>query len=155
MVRDPRAVAFSWGRAKQVQDKSRDSGLLRRVGMVRSTVVWQVYNRVIGRTVKAAAGTGHYLRLPYERLAADPAATVDQIIGFLGEQPRSRPVWDRNEVDLGLSHTASGNPDRFRTGRTSIRLDGEWASAMPWWRRAAVTLLAAPTLAHMGYGWRG
>ena len=122
--------------------------------MVRSTVVWQVYNYVIGRTVRAATSPGHYLRLPYERFAQDPVATIDEVVDFLGERPSRLPHFVGNEVDLAPSHTASGNPDRFRTGPTRIRLDVEWAHAMPRWRRAVVAVLASPTLVRMGYGWR-
>jgi hypothetical protein len=154
VVRDPRAVAFSWARRKQVEDKSSDAGLLRRVGMVKSTLLWQGYNQVVGSTVRKAAGPRGYLRLNYEQLATDPAGTIDHIIEFLGEDPSSRPSLDDHDVDLAPSHTASGNPNRFHTGHTSIRLDGEWRHAMSPWRRSLVTVLASPTLLRMGYGWR-
>jgi hypothetical protein len=154
MVRDPRAVAFSWARRKEVADKSDEAGLLRRVGVVKSTLVWQGYNQVVSRTVRAAAGRQGYLRLSYEQLVTDPAGTIDRIIDLVGEEPSSRPSLDGRDVDLAPSHTASGNPDRFHTGHTSIRLDGEWRQAMSPWRRSAVALLASPTLARMGYGWR-
>jgi hypothetical protein len=154
VVRDPRAVAFSWARRKEVADKSGDSGLLRRVGMVKSTVTWQGYNQVVSRTVRRAVGARRYLRLSYEELATDPAGTVDRIVELVGEDPSSRPSLADHDVDLAPSHTASGNPNRFHTGHTSIRLDGEWRHAMSPWRRSLVTVLASPTLSRMGYGWR-
>ncbi|WP_222431976.1 sulfotransferase domain-containing protein [Leekyejoonella antrihumi] len=152
MVRDPRAVAFSWQRFKPTRDKKTDGGVLKRVGLVRSTMVWQVYNAVIARTVKAAVGDEHYQVLHYEQLASDPATVVDDLIRFVKEAPAAKPVFAGNEVELKVTHTASGNPGRFRTGTTAIRLDDEWRNSMPRWQRTIVTMLAFPMSVRLQYG---
>lgn len=145
MVRDPRAVAFSWQRRKAVQDKV--GGELRRAGLIRSTLVWQFYNTVIASTVRQAVGDDHYRLLRYERFAAEPAAAVRELIAFVGGDPATGPAFRGNEIDLKVTHTGSGNPGRFRTGATTLRPDDEWRAAMPSWKRAAVGALAFPTLA--------
>jgi hypothetical protein len=154
MVRDPRAVAFSWQRRKQVADKQREQGLLKRVGLVRSTVVWQVFNAVIARKVRPAVGPDRYLRVQYEHLAAEPKAVLDTVLEFAGEGAAPRPAFDGNVVDLQPTHTASGNPNRFMSGPTKITADAEWHQAMPSRRKLAVSALAYPTLRSMGYPWR-
>lgn len=146
MVRDPRAVAFSWARRKLVQDKVKDGGFLRRVGIIRSTLVWLLYNVVIQRHVKAAVGCDHYKLVRYEEFASEPEKTLDDILRFIKESPSSRPVFHGNQVELKVSHTASGNPGRFRTGLVSIRLDSEWRAAMPSRQKLLVSALTFPMI---------
>jgi hypothetical protein len=149
MVRDPRAVAHSWQRVKVVQDKVAAGGTLRRVGYVRSTLVWQLYNATISGDVRRAVGNDHYRRVQYERFAAAPETVVRELIEFAGGDPSTGPAFDDSQVMLGVSHTASGNPGRFQSGPVTIRLDDEWRQAMPQWKQLAVGVLANPTLARM------
>jgi hypothetical protein len=154
MVRDPRAVAFSWHRLKESPGKVQAKGMLTRVGMLRSTTVWVYYNAVIARYVKRAVGADHYRMLQYEHLAGEPKVVLDELISFLGESPEHRPDFDGNMVQMRRSHTASGNPGRFSSGSISIQLDDEWERGMPRWRQALVSVLAAPMLRSARYGWK-
>lgn len=154
MVRDPRAVAFSWHRHKASPGKKGAGGMLTRVGMLRSTAVWVFYNAVISRYVKRAVPAARYRLLQYERLATEPEAVLDELIEFLSETPAYRPAFAENTVEMVSSHTASGNPVRFSSGSIGIRLDDEWTRAMPRWRRGFITLLAAPMLRTARYRWR-
>jgi hypothetical protein len=149
MVRDPRAVAYSWQRVKPVQDKIATGGNLRRVGYVRSTLVWQLYNSTISRDVRSAVGEDHYKQLHYERFATEPEAVVRELVEFVGGDLSTVPAFVDGQVTLGVAHTASGNPNRFVTGPITIRLDDEWREAMPQWKQHAVSVLAHPTLALM------
>ena len=128
--------------------------MLTRVGLVRSTAVWVFYNAVIRRYVRRAVPAGHYRMLQYERLATEPQEVLDELLQFVNETPEHRPAFDGNTVQIGCAHTASGNPVRFASGSVEIRLDDEWAHAMPRWRRAAVTMLAAPMLQQARYEWK-
>jgi hypothetical protein len=154
MVRDPRAVAFSWQRRKASPGKTVDKGLLTRVGFVRSTLVWVLYNATIARYVRRAVPAGRYLKLQYERLATEPKKVLDELIEFMGEEPEFRPAFDGNSVGISPSHTASGNPVRFNSGRIEIRMDDQWERDMPKWRQALVSILAAPMLRASHYGWK-
>jgi hypothetical protein len=63
--------------------------------------------------------------------------------------PADRPGdW---RADLGVAHTASGNPMRFTTGPVPIRLDDKWRSAMLPSNRRTVTALTFPLLQRYGY----
>jgi D-aminopeptidase len=50
-----------------------------------------------------------------------------------------------------LSHTVSGNPNRFETGAIELRPDHEWISNMSPRDRALVTVLTSPLLYRYGY----
>ncbi|MBE7189074.1 sulfotransferase [Jatrophihabitans endophyticus] len=150
MVRDPRAVAFSWQRHKPVQDKAASGGMLRRVGSLRSTLVWQLYNTTIAGSVRRAVGDDHYRVLRYERLADEPEAVLRELLHFVGAPDAAAPAFTGGTtVTLARTHTASGNPGRFRAGATTFRLDDEWRSAMPGWKRAGIAALAYPTISRL------
>lgn len=152
LVRDPRAVAHSWSRRKNTRDKA--SGELRRVGLARSSMVWQAYNEVIRREVGGAISADRYHLLRYEQLVAEPARTLRELADFAGESTNDVPAIENGWVDLAPTHTGSGNPGRFVSGRTQIKLDNAWEREMPRWRRTAATVLSTPMLARMGYGHR-
>lgn len=145
MVRDPRAVAYSWSRRKDVRDKAKDGGILPRVGMLRSTVVWQVYNAVIASVDRRVVGSSHYLRVNYEDFASRPAETLDRVFALLDEPTPDPPLVKDSRVELSATHTAGGNPDRFRSGTTVIRADDAWRTSMSRPRQLAVGAMAMPT----------
>lgn len=151
MVRDPRAVAFSWQRRKVSPGKTRAGGLLTRVGPFRSTAVWVGYNAVISRVVRQAVGADRYRLVRYESFVSDPSSVVDELIDLVHERPRFRPEFDGHRVQLGMSHTAFGNPNRMNTGPIDIHLDDEWQTKMPRMRRSLVTALSYPLLRSMEY----
>ena len=66
--------------------------------------------------------------------------------GFLGTDGPGR-WW----ADLAATHTASGNPMRFTTGRVPIRYDATWQTAMLAGNRRTVTALTLPLLMRYGY----
>lgn len=88
-----------------------------------------------------------YLRVSYEELVADPAPTVRRVLDFAGADGARSPVGADRTVVLTPSHTAAGNPDRFRSGRTRIAGDAEWQDKMRLRDRLAVTALCALSLA--------
>lgn len=151
MVRDPRAVAHSWQRRKVSPGKTREGGLLTRVGPAKSAVVWSTHNAVTSRYARRAVGDSRYLLVQYERFAADPSAVLTEVVDFLDEQPTHTPTFDGHRVKLGVSHTAFGNPNRLATGSIDIHLDDEWRRAMPKSRRRLVTALSYPMLRSLKY----
>ena len=92
-----------------------------------------------------------YLRLRYEDFVADPRRSFERILGLLGEEDAEPPLASDREVRLGVSHTVSGNPNRFETGAVELRPDHEWISKMNPRDRALVTALTLPLLPRYGY----
>lgn len=151
ILRDPRAVAYSWTK------------VVRRPEVTEGTAYMPRYSP----TYMAALFSGHHVllealrmrRVPslnvrYEDFAAQPLVTLRRVAEFAGM------TWDEAAVAgpaegvlrLGVVHTASGNPSRFRTGDVEIRSDDSWRTNFPRSRRATVSVLTAPLMLAYGYG---
>ncbi len=151
VLRDPRAVAHSWRRAKSfsVGEQTRTMGTRRLPATVR-------------RWLASALGTEalrHYLppqrwlRLRYEDFCARPAESVDRLLSMMGVVERP-PFEDARTVRLQPNHIVAGNPSRFIVGSVRIRVDEEWKTAMS--RRDQLFVVAStwPLLRRYGYSWR-
>ena len=148
LVRDPRATAFSWGRAKPLTDGAA-STTMQQMSPGRSALLWNVWNATT--RVLWGDGSGH-LRLRYEEFIARPRACVKEILELAGHATDLGSVFaDERTVRIGVTHTVAGNPNRLRRGPITIRLDDEWLSAMPRGERALVTALTSPLLHSFGY----
>jgi hypothetical protein len=173
VVRDSRAVAYSWTRQVHRPDvpvPGSDGPAVRRLAAVRSYMTtytpasaamrWNIQNGAL----HALAGRGvPTSRVRYEDLVRDPERVLREVAAFAGIQLGDAPLRflggdgaDRH-ADLGTAHTVSGNRLRFVTGRIPIRQDDAWRAAMPAGQRRAVTALTFPLLGCYGYvrggGW--
>jgi Sulfotransferase family len=148
LVRDPRAVAYSQRRRKQEFDHETRVEM-ERWNVGRAAANWLWLNSVAS-TIPYYAPTLPFLRLRYEDLLAEPEATLDDLLEFIGEPNATAPVHD-GVATLEANHTVSGNPSRFSTGTVDLRADEEWRSAMataPW---CAATAISAPAIPKFGY----
>ena len=91
-----------------------------------------------------------YLRLRYEDFVAEPRESLKRILGLVGVTAEL-PLAGEREVRLGVSHTVSGNPNRFETGPVELRRDREWKDRMNPRDKLLVTALTLPLLPHYGY----
>ncbi|MGP4022484.1 sulfotransferase [Actinomadura sp. 3N407] len=139
LVRDPRAVAWSWLRPKEYTGYR---------SALNSTLHWVAFNLAAD-----AVGRAHRtdsLRIRYEALAAGPRAAVDRILTLIGHEGPN-PVTADGTVELTGNHTVTGNPNRFDRGRITIGEDRRWHTALPRHQRFAATLPALPLLRRYGY----
>jgi hypothetical protein len=153
VVRDSRAVAYSWTQ-RVLRPESAADPYMKMYSPPASAALWNAQNGAL--QVLAAEGVPT-LRIRYEDLVGDPAGTLREIAGFagiatgdaglafLGGEPGE--PW----AELNPSHTASGNPMRFVTGRVPIRTDTRWRTEMPSGQRRMVTALTLPLLVRYGY----
>lgn len=138
LIRDSRAVAWSWQRRKFNPGNDAD---MNRYSLLRTSAEWSAINAL----TRLHRPTGAcYATLHYADFAADPAAAVAKVLAFLDEPDRPNPVRDRT-VHLGADHTAAGNPNRFRQGEVAITPDEEWRESMPAPSRLLVSALTAPS----------
>jgi rhamnosyl/mannosyltransferase len=149
LVRDPRAVAYSWRRQRPERGVDHEVFMERR-GCLKSAMYFDVSN-------VAAEAIWHrhadrYLRLRYEDFALDPAGALEAIGSFVGETLDVDGILDGDRVVLAPTHSAWGNPNRFRHGPAEIHADVKWATALPTWRRLAATSLTYPLMRRYGYG---
>ena len=148
LVRDPRAVAYSWRRRKALPGRGNIKEMPR-FGPVYSAASWTVRNLAAERT-RRVLGRGGSMVVRYEDLVARPAETVSAISGMVGE-PGTLPFVDDRTVALSVNHTVSGNPIRTNVGEITLKADREWAERMPPRDRTLVSVLTRPVRKRYGY----
>jgi hypothetical protein len=147
LVRDPRAAAYSWLKKKPQPDTDTREHMAR-FSPTKSSVLWDAWNASAEALWRRTPE--RYLRLRYEDFVADPRASLERILELVGVTAEL-PLAGEREVRLGVSHTVSGNPNRFETGAVELRPDREWISEMSSRDRALVTALTLPLLPRYGY----
>ena len=148
LVRDPRAAAYSWSKKKPQPDTDTREYMVR-FSPTKSSALWDSWNASAETLWRRA--TQRYLRLRYEDFVADPRKSFEKILALVGEADAEPPLLGEREVKLGVSHTVSGNPNRFETGAVELRTDHEWISKMTPRDKALVTALTLPLLTHYRY----
>lgn len=150
LVRDPRAVAFSWRRKKLSTPEGTGSQYMPRFSMRRTAVVWSITNALceaLGRLP-----SWRYMRLRYEDFVLDPEKRLADIRDFVGEEEDIGFFLDRNTARLDrITHQVWGNPVRFDSRQLGIRPDTEWTSGMAVRDRILVTALTWPMLLRYRY----
>jgi hypothetical protein len=149
LVRDPRAAAFSWRRRRGL-DGDGDAQLMSRPPVAKAALLWLVWNASAGLLWRRS---GRYLRVRYEDLVADPAATVQRIAAFAGVAG-DLPFIGPGTVRLAPTHSVAGNPSRHRSGEVRVTPDTEWVRGLSGTAFALVTLITAPLLRRFGYPFR-
>jgi hypothetical protein len=139
LVRDPRAVAYSW-RKREAPGH----------GAVATARDWTAFN-LLDEAIRRKAGPHRSMRVRYEDFVTRPRATVGAVLGMLGESVSSLPFEDDRTVMLGSNHTVLGNPVRFAAGPVALRNDEAWRTHLPATDRVAVTGLTLPLLVRYGY----
>ena len=153
VVRDSRAVAFSWTR-KVNRPESASDPYMPTYSPARASLLWNAQNGALQLLARQGVPT---LRVRYEDLATGPLETLAKVARFAGIPVSGADLdflgsdADERWADLHAAHTASGNPMRFATGRVAIRTDDRWRTAMPAAQRRSVTALTLPLLARYGY----
>lgn len=148
VVRDPRAVAFSWQRQTWIDKGKRDE--MTRHGLLMNAGHWVIYN-LGAEAARAVYPRGRYLRLRYEDFMSDPRGSIDRVFAHLGEQAEGATFLDDRTVVLPANHTVAGNPSRYRTGEVRLTPDTEWTAKQDVVSRRGTTTLTLPLLRHYGY----
>jgi len=147
LIRDPRAAAYSWLKKKPQPDTDTREHMAR-FSPTKSSVLWDSWNASAEALWRRTPQK--YLRIRYEDFVADPRESLERILGLVGVTAEL-PLAGEREVRLGVSHTVSGNPNRFETGAVELCPDHEWISNMSPRDRTLVTALTLPLLPRYGY----
>ena len=147
LIRDPRAAAYSWLKKKPQPDSEEIEHMVR-FSPAKSSALWDSWNASAEALWRRTPEK--YLRLRYEDFVADPRKSLERILEFVGVTAEL-PLTGEREVMLGVSHTVSGNPNRFETGAVELRPDREWMDNMQPHHRALVTALTLLLLRRYGY----
>jgi hypothetical protein len=139
LLRDPRAVAYSWRRRSEPGH-----------GPVATARDWASFN-VLFEAVRRRHDPARSIRIRYEDLVLSPQPTLARAAAVAGEPGARLPLVDRRTIHLDPNHTVLGNPSRFRTGDVPLELDREWEARLPPADRRLITSLTAPLLVRYGY----
>ena len=148
LVRDPRAVAYSWARPKALSDNG-SGGLMEQRSAFKTALLWDIAN--ITAKLWWAKGSSRYLVVRYEDFAGRPRPTVERILAMVGTDGTPPPFGEDGTVLLHPDHSVAGNPDRLRDGRVRIKADDAWIEGLTRPKRALTTLITLPLLHHYRY----
>lgn len=146
LVRDPRAVAYSRQRPKDNPGR----GSMPTLGPFASGRAWLMQN-LKAHQVLRRVDPDRQARIRYEDFVARPLPTLRAVTELLGEPPPPTTLVEDGKVWLSTTHTAGGNPSRFRTGRVELRSDDEWLRVQNPAHRSVVTAVTLPLLLRYGY----
>jgi hypothetical protein len=141
LVRDSRAVAYSWQRKKLRPEIYWKESYMPRMGLLKGTYEWLLCNFLTELLSKRAH---QYKILSYEEFTKSPRKKVDEVVKWLGMEVQADFFIDEWTVDLGIDHTVSGNPVRFTHGPVKIKSDAAWRGNMPFIKKYIVFGLTFP-----------
>jgi hypothetical protein len=149
LVRDSRAVAYSWTRKRRMPSPIGAQTFMPRFKPASTASSWLVSNTAFHLLTM---GRCRYTRIRYESFVDNPRRVLSELSEFAGVQlcPPPEQLLGR-KVNLAGHHIFSGNPMRASTGWVEIDLDDEWRRLLPVSQRMAVTALTWPLLARYGY----
>ncbi|MDQ1435745.1 MAG: hypothetical protein QOF59_2561 [Actinomycetota bacterium] len=149
VVRDPRAVVFSWKRARVFTD--RDTGEhLPRFGAAFSTTSWLARNVIVEMLRRRRPS----ITVSYDELARDPAKVLRELADLMGEPAGDLRFLTSDAATLVPTHSVGGNPVRMISGAVVIEPDEEWRHGISARDRWVSTALALPLLHRYGFPFR-
>ncbi|GAB2780930.1 sulfotransferase [Nocardioides salsibiostraticola] len=151
VVRDPRAVAWSWQRHAASSQVSGYEEELERFGPSKSSLMWLESSSSTAALTRRSGRPAHVVR--YEDFVQRPRDVLSGIAAFAGLPGHidlSKLVDDEG-LHLRPSHAVAGNPNRVRSGPVTLRLDDEWEHALPRNQRRLVSAITAPRRRSHGY----
>jgi hypothetical protein len=155
LVRDPRAVAWSWHR--QRRQPGPDGRAIAPQGALASAARWDAYN-TFAELLLAPRVSGRFRCVRYEDLLADPTSQIPELARFIGRDPATVRIGG-DPPHLAMTrpaHPVWGNPVRTSTGDIALRTDTEWHTEVPAGMGVGATLATLPLLVRYGYpvGWK-
>ncbi len=148
LIRDSRAVAYSWQRKKVRPEIHWEEKLMSQRGIIKSATRWNSRNRLAHAL---RHNSKQYTRLRYEDLVSSPENSLSTLFADLEIETPALDFMSEHRAVLKTTHTVSGNPVRFVRREIEIQPDSEWQRAMARPQKWLVTLLTLPLLMRYGY----
>jgi SAM-dependent methyltransferase len=145
VIRDPRAVVYSWKRSKPTTDRD-NVELMPKFSASYSTTSWLARNLV----VEAIGRRGPVEVVQYDEMARDPAAVLRQLAAFVGEPAGDMEFLTSATATIAPTHSVGGNPVRMTSGAIKIEPDEEWQHGIAARDRVLATTIALPLLHRYG-----
>lgn len=149
LVRDPRAVAYSWTRTKMESTTTGKTTPMGTVNPARTAVDWTLWSALAEQYCRAGAHAS--LRIRYEDFVRQPEEAVASLLRHAGERPLPLDFLDGARAHLSANHTVGGNPNRMCSGVVALSADTEWRSALSRSDQWKVSSLTFPAMLAYGY----
>lgn len=147
LVRDSRAVAYSWQRKKIRPEIHWKKEYMPTHNIFGSSIEWNLINLGISLKKKSYKS---YTLMRYEDFVADPLGSVKIVQKAIGiSEVNTSDI--NSEFTIKKYHTVSGNPIRFKNKNVKIIEDNEWKHQLPFKQKAIVSFLTMPLLLAYGY----
>jgi hypothetical protein len=147
LVRDSRAVAYSWRRRKRMPEVVTDERYMPLKPPWKSALYWDLEQVALHQVLRAGP---RYHLVRYDDLVSRPdevlAAAFDRL-GLAADPSFLR----RGRLHLGSNHMVAGNPLRFHRGELRIEADVQWRVGLGTGSRWLVTALTWPLLLRYGF----
>lgn len=150
-VRDSRAVAYSWTKTVVRPEGSGGDAQMPTYSPGFIAFEWLLQNLALEglRLTKTRK-----IRVRYEDWVRQPDMALARILDFIEVPVGARVKVHEGWVALEENHTCSGNPMRFKRGKTEIVSDERWRTESPALQQAVVAALTSPMMLAYGYGRR-
>jgi hypothetical protein len=149
LVRDSRAVAYSWTRSRLRPSPQGERNLMSRFRPAETAMQWMASNasfHLLGRSAVA------YARVNYESFVSEPSRALGSLGTFAGSSLSLPETTLRDAgVRLGEHHIFSGNPMRSSSGWLEMHVDDEWRAKLSPRHSVVVTAITWPLLRTYGY----
>ncbi len=145
LVRDPRAVAFSWSQSKTFVHANGAEYSIATQPAWKASMSWilhEVHHAALARR------SPNVILCLYEDLSRQPGTVLQHVADQIG---LGSLAVDGATLLAPSTHAVAGNPSSRRTGTIHIRTDERWATDMPSRQKLLATALTAPWLARYGY----
>ena len=147
LVRDSRAVAYSWTRQKVRPEIHWKVEHMRRRPAFLTARRWMQYNLMLEALSRRVPTS---VRIRYEDVVVNPETAMTTMAGLVGKAtPEGQGSARRTAAGETVHHSMSGNPMRFEP--LVVRPDRAWIDSMATADRRLVTALTAPLLVRYGY----
>jgi hypothetical protein len=144
LVRDSRAVAYSWQRTRVRPEIGDATAYMPVRSPSQTSIEWDLKNALTHVLARRADGS---TLITYESLVADHERVVADLARAVAGRDQPRVA----RAPGGANHTVAGNPMRFDAGELQVTPDVEWRDALDANDRRLVTALTWPWLWRYGY----
>jgi sulfotransferase family protein len=149
LVRDARGVAYSSAKKVPRPETTSASDYMPAYPPHETAARWVMANGLFENLARSVPT----VRVRYERFVGEPEEELRRIASHAGFDlaPGALDFVGQGSLELGVGHTAAGNPMRFQTGTIVLRQDERWRTVMDRRHQRLVTALTWPLLVRYGY----
>ncbi len=143
VVRDPRAVAYSWKRAGRLKAKNRKS-------TVEAAAAW-AFSNLAAELAMQKYPPERRIRIRYEDYVTSPEEALAKVAALAAIDPGDLAFLGGGQAPRASRHMVGGNALRFEEQVVRLEPDVEWLSRVSPARSSLIAALTLPLFVRYGY----